>query len=96
MAIGRENPSTQIDLFGFVTCTVIPKLSGFFSDTPDTLLSRADLARQVPVFHDLVHSRRYSVWRLFPHSVITALNDKLFTSRGPNWDMPRVDSALRH
>ena len=29
--------------------------------------------------HDLLHRRRYSLWRLFWHSVITALNDKLFT-----------------
>ena len=31
------------DIHGFITCSVIPKLSRFFSDSPDTPLSRADL-----------------------------------------------------
>lgn len=31
------------DIQSFVTCTVIPKLANFFSDTPDSPLSRADL-----------------------------------------------------
>jgi len=37
-------PSHRLaDIHGFITCTVIPKLAGFFSDSPDTPISRADL-----------------------------------------------------
>ena len=35
------------DIHGFITCTLIPRLAGFFSDTPDTPLSRADLVGPV-------------------------------------------------
>jgi len=35
------------DIYGFITCTVIPKLAGFFSDTPESPLSRADLIGEV-------------------------------------------------
>jgi len=50
---GEWNGDTRIprhrlaDIHGFVTCTVIPKLTGLFSDTPDTPLSRADLIGEV-------------------------------------------------
>jgi len=50
---GEWNGDTRIprhrlaDIHGFVTCTVIPRLAGLFSDIPETPLSRTDLIREV-------------------------------------------------